>query len=318
MKKIVLWNLILCCLAAAAMFGTAQGSRASAESPYLIVLGVAQDGGVPQAGTKQHKGWRDPDFKRHVACLGIVDEAGSERWIIDATPDFREQLQMLDRAAPVEAKPGLSGILLTHAHMGHYTGLMYLGHESIGATGIPVYAMPKMLEYLGANGPWGQLVRYKNIELRPLEDRVPVSLSSRITVTPLLVPHRQEYSEVVGFRIKGPKRSVLFIPDIDQWEHWDEQGTRIEDEIAKVDVAYLDGSFYANGEIPGRDMSGFPHPFITHSMKRFGSLPEAERNKVRFIHLNHTNPALWPDSEAYRTVIENGFRLAEEGERIEL
>ena len=318
MKKIVPWILVLGCLVAAAVFGVAQGSQVSAESPYLIVLGVAQDGGVPQAGTKQHKGWQDPDFKRHVACLGIVDEVGSGRWMIDATPDFREQLQMLDRAASVGAKPGLSGIFLTHAHMGHYTGLMYLGHESIGATGIPVYAMPKMFEYLGTNGPWGQLVRYKNIELRPLEDGVPVSLSSRITVTPLLVPHRQEYSEVVGFRIKGPKRSVLFIPDIDQWEHWDDQSTRIEDEIAKVDVAYLDGSFYANGEIPGRDMSGFPHPFITHSMKRFASLPEAERSKVRFIHLNHTNPALWPDSEAHRAVIDNGFRLAKKGERFEL
>lgn len=318
MKKIVPWILVLGCLVAVAVFGVVQGSQVSAESPYLIVLGIAQDGGVPQAGTKQHKGWQDPDFKRHVACLGIVDEAGSNRWMIDATPDFREQLQMLDRAAPVEAKPGLSGIFLTHAHMGHYTGLMYLGHESIGATGIPVYAMPKMLEYLDTNGPWGQLVRYKNIELRPLEDGAPVSLSSRITVTPLLVPHRQEYSEVVGFRITGPKRSVLFIPDIDQWEHWDDQGTRIEDEIAKVDVAYLDGSFYANGEIPGRDMSGFPHPFITHSMKRFSSLPAAERSKVRFIHLNHTNLALWPDSEAHRTVIGNGFRLAKEGERVEL
>jgi pyrroloquinoline quinone biosynthesis protein B len=289
-----------------------------APSPYLVVLGISQDGGVPQVGTKEHRGWRDEVFRRYVVCLGVVDEKTSERWIIDATPDFPEQLHMLDEMAPVETGPGLAGVFLTHAHIGHYTGLMYLGHEVLGACGVPVYGMPEMMKYLSNNGPWDQLVRYKNIELRPLRDKESVELNSRISVTPILVPHRQEYSEVVGFRIEGPDRSALFIPDIDSWEQWDEGGTRIEDEIAKVDVAYLDGTFYANGEIPGRDMSTFPHPFITHSMERFSSLTREERAKVRFIHLNHTNPALRKDSDARKTIINNGFRVAEEGERFGL
>jgi pyrroloquinoline quinone biosynthesis protein B len=202
--------------------------------------------------------------------------------------------------------------------MGHYTGLMHLGYEVIGAESVPVYAMPEMYEFLGANGPWDQLVRYQNIELRRLENGVPVKLNDRITVTPFLVPHRQEYTEVVGFRVQGPNRSVLFIPDIDRWEDWDASGTRIEDEIAKVDVAYLDGTFYANGEIPGRDMTGIPHPFITHSMERFRALPAEERDKIRFIHLNHTNPALDAESAARKTIRNNGFHIAEEKERIDL
>jgi pyrroloquinoline quinone biosynthesis protein B len=295
-----------------------QGSGDTSKAPYIIVLGISQDGGVPQAGTKKHPGWSDPTFRRHVACLAVVDEETGGRWLFDATPGFPEQLHMLDEAAPVEAKPGLTGIFLTHAHIGHYTGLMFLGHEALGARRVPVYAMAKMSAYLSSNGPWDQLVRYENIELRRLRDRVPVELDSRISVIPFLVPHRQEYSEVVGFRIQGPNRTALFIPDIDSWEEWDEQGTRIEDEIKKVDVAYLDGSFYANGEIPGRDMSAFPHPFITHSMERFRELAQNERSKVRFIHLNHTNPALWADSEARRTIVEKGFRVAEEGERFGL
>ncbi len=293
-------------------------SAGGAGSPYLIVLGVSQDGGVPQAGTKKHPGWRDETARRHASCLAIVDEKDSKRWMIEATPDFPEQLQMLDEAAPVEGRPGLAGLFLTHAHIGHYTGLMYLGHEVLGASGVPVYAMPRMFEFLSTNGPWDQLVRLENIKLNRLSDRVPIELNSRISITPLVVPHRQEYSEVIALRIRGPKRSVLFVPDIDRWEEWDESGTRIEDEISKVDVAYLDGTFYANGEIPGRDMSGFPHPFITYSMERFRTLPEKERTKVRFIHLNHTNPALRRDSEAYQTILENGFRVAEEGERVEL
>jgi len=287
-------------------------------TPYLVVLGVAQDGGAPQAGTKEHPGWTDPAFRRRATCLALVDPDTGERWLFDATPDFREQLHLLDEVAPVDQKPGLSGIFLTHAHMGHYTGLMFLGHESIGAKGVAVYAMPRMREYLGSNGPWNQLVRYNNIVLEPLDAGVPVQLNERLSVTPFLVPHRQEYTEVVGFRIDGPNRSTLFIPDIDSWEEWEEAGTRIEEMMASVDIAYLDGTFYANGEIPGRDMSGIPHPFITQSMERFQSLPPTEQTKVRFIHLNHTNPALWPDSKERGTILENGFRVADEGEQVRL
>ena len=286
--------------------------------PYVIVLGIAQDGGVPQAGIKQHPGWADPGARRLAVSLALVDPESSQRWLFEATPDLRDQLHRLDMAFPVEATPGLGGIFLTHAHMGHYTGLMYLGHESMGAQGVPVYAMPKMKEYLDSNGPWDQLVRYGNIELRPLADGTPVHLNERLTVTPFLVPHRQEYTEVVGFRVEGPRRSLLFIPDIDSWKEFDDAGTRIEDLIAGVDVAYLDATFYANGEIPGRDMSGFPHPFITHSMERFSGLSAEERAKIRFIHLNHTNPALHAESEARRTIEDNGFRVAEELERVEL
>ncbi|MGB5162316.1 MAG: MBL fold metallo-hydrolase [Thermoanaerobaculia bacterium] len=299
----------------------AQGQQeavAPEAAPYLVVLGIAQDGGIPQAGTKVHPGWTDPAFRRFATSLALVDPVSNQRWMFDATPDFPEQLHQLDEIAPAEGKPGLAGILLTHAHMGHYPGLMHLGHESMGAAGVPVHAMPRMREYLRDNGPWSQLVRYENIVLKPLEDGVAVQLNERLVVTPLLVPHRQEYSEVVGFRIEGPNRSALFIPDIDSWEEWDEMGTRIEEVIASVDVAYLDGTFFANGEIEGRDMSGFPHPFITHSMNRFDGLAPKEKVKVRFIHLNHTNPALWPDSQAYKSVIEKGFRLAAEGERVDL
>jgi pyrroloquinoline quinone biosynthesis protein B len=291
---------------------------AAASDPYVVVLGVAQDGGVPQAGTKEHSGWKDDAHARRVVSLGIVDPETSQRWLIDCTPDFPEQLHALDEIAPAEGKPGLDGIFLTHAHIGHYTGLVHLGHEVMGASRVRVFAMPKMRAYLGENGPWDQLVRYENIELVELADRTAVQLNSRVSVTPFLVPHRQEYSEVVGFRIDGPSRSALFIPDIDSWEEWEGAGTRIEDVILTVDVAYLDATFYSDGEIPGRDMSGFPHPFITHTMDKLSHLAMQQRAKVRFIHFNHTNPALWPGTDARRSIAKLGFAVASEMERFEL
>jgi pyrroloquinoline quinone biosynthesis protein B len=286
--------------------------------PYVVVLGVGQDGGFPQAGTKEAAPWEDRQRRRLPVSLGIVDPVSGERWMVEATPAFPEQLQALDRIAPVEGIPGLSGIFLTHAHVGHYTGLIHLGREIIGARGVPVYTMPRMEQFLRENGPWNQLVALENIELRPLAAGLPTPLNERIQVTPILVPHRDEYSETVGFVIRGPERSVFFLPDIDKWEAWDALGTRIEDVIARVDAAYLDATFFGDGEIPGRAMSEIPHPFVEESLDRFGPLPLSERQKVRFIHLNRTNPVGWPGTPEWNRVVDTGMRIALRGERVGL
>jgi pyrroloquinoline quinone biosynthesis protein B len=251
-----------------------------------------------------------------VASLAIVEPARGARWIIDATPDFREQLRLLDGVQPPRnPAPDLAGILLTHAHMGHYAGLAQLGREVLGARGVPVYAMPRLQAFLRTHGPWGQLVALGNIALVELRDTTSVALGDRVRIVPFAVPHRDEYSETVGFRIHGPERTVVWLPDIDKWERWP---TRIEDLIAGVDVAYLDGTFYANGELPQRDMAEIPHPFIVETLARLGKLPASERAKVRFVHLNHTNPALDTTSDATRAIEAAGFRVARQLERIDL
>jgi pyrroloquinoline quinone biosynthesis protein B len=297
---------------------SSSGAQTPDDRPFLVVLGISQDAGFPQAGCARDcckAAWQDPSNRKHVASLGLVDPHSGERWLFDATPDFREQLRMLDEIAPPSSAPGLNGILLTHAHIGHYTGLMFLGHESMGSRNVPVFVMPRMRTFLSRNGPWDQLVRYKNIELRDLTDGRPLKLNDRIRVTPVRVPHREEYTEVVGFLIEGPERSALYVPDIDKWEKWDR---RIEDMIAQVDVAWLDGTFFAESEIPGRDLTDIPHPLIAESLQRFQPLPPQERTKVRFIHLNHTNPALRSDSDATRAIERAGCRVARECERFPL
>lgn len=305
----------LCLLAACSPAGGNEPPPHAA--PYIVVLGTAQDGGYPQAGTEPGPEW-DPERRRLASSLAIVDPYSGERWLVEATPDFREQLRRLDERAPHADVPGLTGIFITHAHVGHYAGLIQLGHEIIGAEAVPLYAMPRMHGFLSTNGPWDQLVRYGNVELRPLADGQTVRLNERIAITPFLVPHRDEYSETVGFRIEGPTRTVIFLPDIDKWERWDAQGMRIEEVIADADVAYLDGTFYADGEIPGRDMAAIPHPFIVETMKRFAGSSADTKAAIRFIHLNRTNPVAWPDSPERRAVEAAGFRIAVPLERVDL
>ena len=289
-----------------------------AASPQIVVLGVAQDGGYPHAGCKRdccQRAWENPSVRRNVACLAILDPDTKERWLIDATPDFRDQLRLLDGLQAPSTALGLDGIFLTHAHIGHYLGLAQLGREVLGAHDVTVYAMPKMEAFLRSNGPWDQLVRLDQIEVRTIAADMPISLNSRISVSPLQVPHRDEYSETVGYRVLGPTRSALYIPDIDKWEKWDR---RIEDILNEVDLAFLDGTFYADGELPGRNMSEIPHPFIVESLSRFANLPAPVRAKVHFIHLNHSNPAMLEGSEARSRIQAAGMSIVDQGQRFDL
>lgn len=281
----------------------------------LVVLGVGQDGGAPQLGRNDDPAWEDPSLAMRTVSLGVVHHETGERFLFEATPDMREQLHDLDAVAGTTGPRAPDGIFLTHAHIGHYTGLMFLGHESMGAEGARVYALERMSEFLRTNGPWSQLVEYGNIDLVTIPEEDAFGIAPRLIVQAFTVPHRQEFSEVAGYRIMGLQRSVLFIPDIDSWEEYDPEGGQIEQMIASVDRAYFDATFFDDGEIPGRDMSGFPHPFIRHSMARFAHLPDDERAKIRFIHFNHTNPVRFPDSPERAIVEAAGYGLAERGER---
>ena len=292
------------------------GFKINADSidPYLYILGVAQDAGYPQTGcyeTHCMPGWENSDLRRSPVSLGLIDPLGNKKYLFEATPDFPAQFYKLEMEAP-SGQYELAGVFLTHAHIGHYTGLMFLGHEAMGASNVPVYAMPRMTRYLQENGPWSQLVSYKNIDLIPLKNNQAVSLDS-LRVTAFLVPHRDEYSETVGYRIDGPNKSAIFIPDINKWSEWQ---TSLAELVKTVDYAMIDATFFADGELPGRDMSNVPHPFVTESMELLGELAAEDRAKIWFIHMNHTNPLLNLESKESKSVQSKGFNVAVEGIRL--
>jgi pyrroloquinoline quinone biosynthesis protein B len=287
------------------------------QSPFLVILGIAQDGGYPHAGCKKEccmKYYEGKEKRHYVSCLALVDPVTNQRWFFDCTPDFTFQLHELDSIYPVDGN-GISGIFLTHAHIGHYTGLMYLGREAMNAKNVPVYAMPRMRDFLRNNGPWSQLVNIKNIEIRSLAKDSTIHLNDRISITPFIVPHRDEYSETVGFRISTREMNVIFIPDIDKWEKWDQD---IIKTVQQNDLLFIDGTFFKDGELPGLKMKEVPHPFIEETMSLLSALPEKERQKVYFIHMNHTNPALVRDSAAIKEIEGKHFHVSREMEKFEL
>jgi pyrroloquinoline quinone biosynthesis protein B len=259
-------------------------------SAEAILLGTAQDGGLPQAGCRCphcRAARSDPAQRRWVACLGLVDHASRQSWLIDATPDMREQLDALHEFAP---DCPLAGIALTHAHAGHYAGLIHLGREAWNTKGLPLYASPRMAAFLQANAPWSQLVALGNVALRPLTPGQALQLSSCLSLLPLAVPHRDEFSDTLAFVARGPNRCLFYCPDVDAWERWDHDLGHF---VAGMDVALLDGTFCSGAELPGRNLDEIPHPLATDTATRLAGVD----CDVRLIHLNHTNPLHHPGPE---------------------
>ena len=99
------------------------------------------------------------------------------------------------------------------------------------------------------------------------------------------------------------------------WEKWN---LNIVDLVASVDYAFLDATFFDAKEINNRDISEIPHPFIIESMLKFDALSLEQRNKIFFIHLNHTNPVLNPKSRATESVLAKGYHIARINDVFEL
>jgi pyrroloquinoline quinone biosynthesis protein B len=290
--------------------------------PRIRVLGTAQDGGFPHAACDCERcalARRDPAVRQRIASLAII--VPPRVYLIDATPDVREQLTRLTdvrdsvTAQGVDRAP-VDGVFLTHAHIGHYLGLAFFGFEAVHTKDLPVYGTASMAEFLATNGPWNQLLRLGNIRTVVAPPGEVVALEDGVTVEPIAVPHRQEYTDTVGYKIRGPRSTVLYIPDCDPWHAWSEERPSLKELLTGVDVALLDGSFYSGDELPGRDLKKIGHPLITDTMDRLeGIFPGTPSNGVRifFTHFNHSNPVLNPASSARWEIEARGFGVAVDG-----
>ena len=281
-----------------------------------ILLGTAQDAGVPQTGCtcpNCQRAWANPEHRRRVVCLGLVDETTNQSWLIDATPDVKEQLHALNQFAP---NCTLAGILITHVHMGHYTGLIQFGPEAKNSNNLPVYTTESVENYLRQNAPWSFLENQNNIAFRRLTYNNSVSLSSNLHITPIPVPHRDEFSDTLAFVVKGPQKQLFFCPDIDSWDdwnEWDKWNHDVREFVSTMDVALLDAPFYSAAELPGRDMSKIRHPLVTDTMARLAGVD----CRVYLTHLNHSNPLLSNGPEREQ-VEAQGFTVSQFGQQWDL
>jgi len=314
--KLIFFLFAFTCIGCTTKKDTNTATKTLKPTQYITVLGTAQDGGFPHIGCQKDccDNYYNGRYKKQkVVSLGLIDLEHSQKWIFEATPDMSTQLAELEQHH-LKKETIIDGVFLTHAHIGHYTGLMYFGREALGKQGTKVYAMPTMKTFLETNGPWSQLISINNIAIQPLQNDSTIVLNSQLKVTPFLIPHRDEFSETVGYKISGSKKTALFIPDIDKWHTWKKS---IIEEVKKVDYAFLDATFFNQKEVK-RAMTEVPHPFIEETINLFKNESKETKNKVIFIHFNHTNPALQKNSKEKNQAEKLGFRFAIEGQNYEL
>ena len=279
----------------------------------LYVLGTSQDAGYPQVGCKNiccQTAWDNPELKKFPSSIAIINKEDRKYWLIDITPEIKTQIQMIDKF-----DCSLEGIFITHAHIGHYMGLINLGLEVMNLKNIPVYVMPKMKEFIINNTLLNQLVENNNIKLSLISDGVDININDNFTIQAFDVPHRNELSETVGYKIIGQKKSAIYMPDIDSWDRFEKNLFKL---INNNDILFLDGTFYQKSEIKTRDIKKIPHPSIVDTMDMLMDLSDEDKQKIHFIHFNHTNDAIREGSEAYNTIIDSGFSISRENQRFNL
>ena len=287
----------------------------NSQSEYIYILGNTQDAGLPHIGC-QHPFCEDSFnvYEEHYTTSIAVVNSDLKKYILfEATPDITFQLNNLKKNIFDEFLLPES-IYITHAHIGHYTGLMYFGREALGAKDLMVKVLPRLSNFLQNNGPWSQLVDINNIKIKEINFGLSTKELANIDITPVKVPHRDEYSETAGYIIKGKNKKALFIPDIDKWEKWDRDLSQLAKEF---DFLLIDATFYDSKEI-NRDISEIPHPLVTETIDLLSGLSIENRNKVYFIHMNHTNMMLDPDSELSKLITSKGFNIARLGQKLYL
>lgn len=244
---------------------------------------------------------------RTASCVAIVSSAGSVV-LLDASPDIRSQSQRLMSwyGYPPGRSQFVDAVAVTHAHMGHYAGLLQFGKEAANTADIPLIGTPSFLGFLNANKPWDALITNGNLTPTPFDGLV--AIDETLSLSHFAAPHRSEYTDTVGISVlRNGHPWFLYLPDIDDWEAWPEAG----DVIASHDVCLLDATFATSDEVPHRDISSIRHPLVSDTIARFRKLTGS--TSIVLGHMNHTNPLADPASETARIATEAGFRIASDG-----
>lgn len=274
----------------------------------FILLGVAQDGSYPHMGCEAvccEPAWKDVKKARMVVSLAVLDTSLKKWYLFEATPDLPKQIHLFNQLTNNTYPLLPEGIFITHAHIGHYSGLMQLGREVLNAKEIAVFGLERFCNFIRDNGPWSQLVKLNNIVLQTLNPDQKIMLSPKLSITAMKVPHRDEFSETAAYKIEVDGKSCLFIPDIDKWNLWNRS---ILDEVKKVDFAFLDATFYSMDELKSRKIEEVPHPTVKETMSLFANESKDIKSKIVFIHFNHTNPLLWSKKQQ-KELLQQGYRI---------
>lgn len=271
----------------------------------ITLLGNAQDAGRPQLGCTQkccEDARCNTELSRMPVSLGLH---GEQFGIVEATRCIEEQLALM-------GNPQLSEVWLTHAHLGHIEGLGQFGKESLNSKNIKLRCSNSVMDYVMAHPIWKKLIIRGNLTFAEYFSE---------QIVPLKVPHRSQDFDTYALFFNGKKNNVLFLPDHDTWkETLDIVGFESPKDwfnSLNVDIVLLDGTFWNSDELKTRVQANVPHPTVSETLDLIGERSK-EDPRIIFIHLNHTNPLHYPDSEEYQKVDKMGWEIGYQGMEFDL
>jgi len=177
------------------------------------------------------------------------------------------------------------------------------GREGWNCDKLPLYLTRRFHDFLASNEPFSELFQSGNLVAHILAEKVETVHG----IKPVVVPHRDEYSDTVGLLIDLNGRKFFYLPCVDRLN------TDIHNIIRSCDVSIIDGTFYDESELPHRDMSKIPHPRVRDCIREFSDIAD----RIIFTHLNHTNPLCEPEGEELMRLLDRGFRVANDGDVLE-
>ncbi len=245
---------------------------------------------------------------RSASSLAVIGPEGAVV-LLDASPDIRLQSQALlgSDVYPTDRDTFLDGVFVTHAHMGHYAGLLHFGNEAASADHLPLFGTERFLSYIEDNEPWAALTRSGHLDPIPI-DGMSAAIDSGLSIAAIAVPHRDEYSDTVALSVSVDGQPwMLYLPDIDDWSSWDDA----EEEIASHEIALLDATFSSVDELPGRDVAQIRHPLVPDTLERFSHL--TADTQIVLTHINHSNPLGNPAAGITQQTTAAGFTVAYDG-----
>ncbi len=271
----------------------------------IRLLGNAQDAGRPQLGCTE-KCCKDARRNTHLSRMPVsLGLHGEQFGIVEATRCIGDQISLMGNSQ-------ISEVWLTHAHLGHIEGLGQFGRESFNSKNVKLRCSESVANYVMKHPIWKKLIERGNLTFDKFKSD---------TIVPIEVPHRAQDFDTHAILFKGKNNNILFLPDHDRWEKTldfvEYNNPKEWFSSLEANIILLDGTFWNSSELKGRIQANVPHPTVSETLDLIGER-SANDPRVIFIHLNHTNPLHYPNSDEYQKVTSLGWEVGEEGMELNL
>jgi pyrroloquinoline quinone biosynthesis protein B len=288
------------------------------------VLGSAAGGAVPQwnchceiceaarAGARARP--------RTQSSLAIRGDDGPW-YLVNASPDLREQLEPLAAVGGVRASP-IAGVLLTDAEIDHTAGLLLM-RESPAP--LRIYGEAGIRRALSDGYPVLRVLeRYSGTEWHTLERGRPHALTgSSLVVEPFAAGgdaprYFDGELEASGLVFSDGDRRLTYVPGLARLDE------HVITRLAASDVVLVDGTFWHDDDLArqgiasarsARDMGHVPLAGPGGTLEVLAGL---ERPRKVLVHINNTNPVLLEDSPERAQVVRAGVEVAYDGLEVDL